>query len=149
VRWLVLVALVGCGSSKAPPENRPIANVRAPSTVRLFDRLGGTGGIRKIVEAWLRVIVADGRINSYFANSDFAELREALADQICELAGGPCRYTGKDMREAHAGMKLRGADFAAILEDLDKAMVQLQLGSDERQALRDPFVAMQADVVGR
>ena len=38
--------------------------------------------------------------------------------KICEAGGGPCKYKGKDMKSAHAGMQISGADFDALVEDL-------------------------------
>ena len=34
-----------------------------------------------------------------------------LVDQICEASGGPCKYAGRSMKAAHAGMKITAGVF--------------------------------------
>ena len=34
-----------------------------------------------------------------------------LVDQICEAIGGPCTYTGRDMKQAHTDMAVTAAEF--------------------------------------
>lgn len=37
-------------------------------------------------------------------------------------AGGPGKYTGKDLRTAHAGMDVKDADLHALVEDLEASL---------------------------
>jgi len=39
-----------------------------------------------------------------------------------EASGGPCKYTGKDMKSAHTGTGITSADFNALVEDLLAAL---------------------------
>jgi hemoglobin len=41
--------------------------------------------------------------------------------------GGPNRYSGEDLRKAHARMKLTEADFDAVMEHLGATLVQLNV----------------------
>jgi len=68
----------------------------------LYDRLGGRPGIRAIVEEFYDTLLADEDIGPLFANADMAELRRTQTDFLCEAAGGPERYDGPPVREAHA-----------------------------------------------
>src|SRR4029077_4709809 len=84
----------------------------------LYDRLGGKKAITAVVDEFVGRVAADNRINSFFAAtaSDpkrLATFKGRLVDQICEAAGGPCKYKGKDMKTAHMGMHIKGADFDA------------------------------------
>ena len=70
---------------------------------------------------------SDARINSFFAKTTantkrLQKFKANLVDQICEAAGGPCKYKGKSMKEAHAGMGVKSADFNALVEDLSKSL---------------------------
>src|SRR5436853_5544252 len=89
----------------------------------LYDRLGGKKAVTAVVDEFVGRVAADKRINNYFmaAASDPARLaafKMKLVDQICEASGGPCKYKGKDMKAAHAGMGITGPDFDALVEDL-------------------------------
>src|SRR5262245_50183630 len=75
----------------------------------LFDRLGGKNAITAVVDEFVSRVAADKRINRYFSGvaSDAARMKAfkgKLVDQICQASGGPCTYTGKDMKSAHMGM---------------------------------------------
>src|SRR5438128_5639794 len=85
----------------------------------LYDRLGGKKAITAVVDEFVGRVAADKRINNYFmaAASDPARLaafKMKLVDQICQASGGPCKYKGKDMKTAHAGMGITGPDFDAL-----------------------------------
>ena len=45
-----------------------------------------------------------------------------MKDQFCQVAGGPCRYTGHSMEATHKGLHLTNANFNALVEDLQSAM---------------------------
>jgi hemoglobin len=70
----------------------------------LYDRLGGQGAITAVVDDFVGNVAADRRINRFFAHTDVARLKFYLVQQICAGTGGPCIYTGRDMRTVHAGM---------------------------------------------
>src|SRR5262245_58761893 len=70
-------------------------------------RLGGYKAIQAVVDAAIKNIAADRRINRFFKGANIPRLRRQLADQICAASGGPCVYTGRDMKSAHAGMGIQ------------------------------------------
>src|SRR5713101_8962390 len=84
----------------------------------LYERLGGKKAITAVVDEFVGRVAADTRINHYFAAAAadpprLASFKMKLVDQICQASGGPCKYTGKDMKSAHAGMGISGGDFDA------------------------------------
>jgi hypothetical protein len=88
--------------------------VAAVAEKTLFDRLGGMAAIEAEIDDFLGNVLADDRINKRFAETDAADLRQKLIDQVCEAAGGPCKYTGEDMVEAHKDMNVTDAEFDAL-----------------------------------
>jgi hemoglobin len=94
--------------------------VRAEST--LFSALGGEPVLQAVVAQFSDIIVADDRINFAFAQTDMAKFRALLFEQLCQISGGPCRYTGRDMRTAHAQLNITAAEFNALAEDLYRAL---------------------------
>jgi hemoglobin len=84
----------------------------------LFDQMGGETRLRATVETLVDVMLNDARINFTFAQTDLAKFKTLLYDQICELAGGPCKYTGRTMFEAHKNINATNAQFNALAEDL-------------------------------
>ena len=120
-----------------------------PRDASLYDRLGGRDGIARTVDAILERVLADARINALFTATDPAELAPLLTDQICAAAGGPCTYTGRSMEEAHAGLDIGEAQFAAFVEDAIAGMESQGVPADAQQALLGTLGAMKPQIVGR
>jgi hemoglobin len=84
----------------------------------LYESMGGDGPLRSAVDRFAVVIMSDDRINFAFADTDMAKFKELLFQQLCNLSGGPCKYTGRDMHTAHAKLNINVAEFNALTEDL-------------------------------
>jgi hemoglobin len=118
----------------------------------LYDRLGKKTAIVAVVDEFVARVAADSRINAFFkaTASDPARLaafKGNLVDQICQAAGGPCKYKGKDMKTAHAGMGVGGADFTALVEDLVGALDKFKVGETEKGQLLGVLGPMKSDIV--
>src|SRR5215475_9957847 len=116
----------------------------------LYDRLGGKKAITAVVDEFVGRVAADTRINGFFGAtaSDPARLKTFkgnLVDQICQASGGPCRYMGKDMKSAHMGMGVGGADFDALVEDLVGALDRFKVGAHEKEQLLGALGPMKSD----
>jgi hemoglobin len=118
----------------------------------LYDNLGGKKAITAVVDEFVSRLAADNRINSFFKQtaSDpkrLASFKAKLVDQICEASGGPCKYTGKNMKEAHKGMGVSGADFGALVEDLIGALDKFKVKEADKNALLGALGSMKSDIV--
>ncbi|MBU2114350.1 MAG: group 1 truncated hemoglobin, partial [Gammaproteobacteria bacterium] len=79
---LIVLLLSGCSQT--------------PST-SLYQQLGGESGIAAITDGLLDEIAQDKRIVHHFADTDIERFRRLLAEQLCQLTGGPCVYSGGTM----------------------------------------------------
>jgi hemoglobin len=118
----------------------------------LYKSLGGKKAIVAVVDDFVGRVAADNRINSFFkaTASDpkrLAKFKKNLVDQICEAAGGPCKYKGKDMKAAHAGMGISGEDFDALVQDLVAALDKFSVKDGDKQALLGVLGPMKKDIV--
>src|SRR2546426_9103826 len=82
----------------------------------LYERLGGLEAITSVVDSFVARCAGDGRINRKFERSDIPRLKKMLVDQVCEAAGGPCTYTGRDMQRTHDGMAVTPGGIDAPVE---------------------------------
>ena len=133
--WMVL-AFSACPETKTMPGGKS-----------LYDRLGGKAAISAVVDQFVANVAADTRINGRFATTDIPKLKGHLVDQICMATGGPCTYTGRDMKTTHAGMKISNADFAALVEDLVKALETFKMPAAEKGELLGLLAPMKKDIV--
>jgi hemoglobin len=113
----------------------------------LYDRLGGKEAITLVVDDFVANIANDTRINTRFVNTDIPAFKAKLVDQICEATGGPCKYTGKSMRESHTGLRITEAEFTALVEDLQKSLNKYKVGEKEQGELLGALGAMKPDIV--
>jgi hemoglobin len=146
--WISVLAVAGlaaCGGKAKGPDTGGGAGAPGAS---LYDRLGKKDAITAVVKDFVEERVAkDARIKAAFANADVPGLEAKLVDQICEATGGPCKYNGKDMKTAHAGMNIKDADFNAIVDDLKASLDHLKVGAKEQQDLLGALAKMHDDIV--
>jgi hemoglobin len=62
-------------------------------------------------------------------------------------AGGPCRYTGQDLVQAHKGRSITGQAFDVVVEDLTATLDKLGVGAKEKSDLLNILAPMQAGIV--
>lgn len=119
---------------------------RSP-TAATYEQFGGQAGIQAIVDDLLEVILEDDRINFQFAKTDIGRFREKLTEQLCVESGGPCRYTGLSMQEAHAGRHIDDVQFNAIVEDLVEVMERHRVPVAAQNRLLHRLAPMHAEIV--
>lgn len=135
---LAIVALVsGCASTMETQK----------TSTSLYDRLGGKPAITAVVDDFVGNVAADQRINGFFARTDIPRLKRLLVEQICAGTGGPCTYTGRDMKSSHAGMGVNEAHFNALVENLVKSLDKFKVPQREKDELLGILGPMKADIV--
>ncbi len=120
---------------------------KSAMTPTLYERLGGKGAITAVVEDFVGRVAADKRINGKFALANIPRLKMLLVEQICAASGGPCTYTGRDMKTAHAGMGITGAQFDALVEDLVATLDKFKVPAREKNELLSVLGPMKSDIV--
>ena len=115
----------------------------------VYDRLGGQPAITAVVDDFVGNVAADNRIHGFFARTDIPRLKKNLVDQICQGTGGPCMYTGRDMRTAHKGMNITDAQFNTLDEDLVKSLDKFKVPEKEKGELLGILGPMRSQIVGQ
>ncbi len=113
----------------------------------LYQELGGREGITRIVGDFLPIVLEDERIKDSFKDADAERLGMLLTEQFCELSGGPCKYSGKDMKSVHRDMAITTAQFNALAEDLQVAMEKNNIPSRAQNKLIAKLAPMQRAIV--
>jgi hemoglobin len=92
-------------------------------------------------------VLANEKVRTFVETGDLAKLRKHLVDQICQAAGGPCVYTGRDMKTVHAGMGITEAQWNAGAADLVAALDKAQVPAKEKQELLAIVGSTKRDIV--
>ena len=149
VLTMTSVAAASIGGAVAATYQNPAAGadpIRGTGTYRAFHE---KEGIQRIIDDFVPRVVADRRIGKFFAGVNLVRLNHELVDQVCYLTGGPCAYTGRDMREAHAKMALDNGDFNSLAEDLQISMNKEKVSFRAQNRLLAKLAPMQHVIVTR
>ncbi len=108
----------------------------------LYDKLGGAAAVDLAVEKFYEKVLADQRVQHFFAHTDMNQQKKHQKDFMTYAFGGAPHWNGRTMREAHQGlvseMGLTDSHFDAIAEDLVATLVELGIA----QELIDEVVAI-------
>lgn len=135
---LAALILAGCAQQ---------TRVLAPAT--LYERLGSLPAIEAVVEDFTARVAADPRINAFFANTHQARFKRWLAEFLCAGTGGPCKYTGRPMKQGHQDMAITEAHFQALVEDLVQSLERYRVPEREKRELLALLGGLKADIVTR
>ena len=149
MRKVLLAIGVMAGLALAPVQNPLYAGAKGDT---LYKRLGGKKAITAVVDDFVGRAAADTRINHFFRataadKKRLTTFKKNLVDQICEASGGPCKYKGKDMKTAHAGMGVGSADFDALVEDLVASLDKFKVAEADKNTLLGVLGPMKKDIV--
>jgi hemoglobin len=150
---LLMLAFVSCARDDRAAAGDTAAGQTAAATGTaqrsLYDRLGGKGAVTAVVDTFVARVAADARINKKFARSDIPRVKAMLVDQICSATGGPCTYTGRDMKEAHRNMGVTEGEFNALVEDLVATLNRFNVAKAEQDELLAILGSMKSAIVER
>jgi hemoglobin len=75
----------------------------------MYERLGGYDAIAAVTDELIARLEEDKFAS--FSEASLRKVRQNIVDFICEATGGPCFYTGRDIRTAHAGIGITQAEW--------------------------------------
>jgi hemoglobin len=113
----------------------------------LYTALGGKENIHRFVADLVQSVQLDPRIRDSYDGTDFVRLAAKLEEQFCVVSGGPCKYTGKDMKTSHEDLKVNRAQFNALVENLQDAMAKNDVPSHTQNRLLALLAPMHRDIV--
>jgi hemoglobin len=141
-------------TTKPPTTTMPIAP--AQNTITLWKRLGGEDILKPIVNDWINRALVNPRVNftrrgtghQWEANPEnVAKVKAQFLAMLSANTGGPLKYTGKDMKSAHANMKITDPEFDAMMDDLTASMDKFFVSPFDRKDLIKAFADFRKDIV--
>ena len=140
-----LLAMPALAQGTAPISTSTTTAAAAPAG--LYQALGETAGITRLMDDFVNRLLTDPRIGGHFKEAKPQPLKDSLTRQICQLSGGPCQYTGPDMKTAHGEMDITKANFHALVEVLQAAMDAQGIAFSQQNRLLALLAPMQRDVI--
>jgi hemoglobin len=136
----LLASLLGFGIGTA-------VGATDPAAASLYARMGGETVVVAVVSETIDRVTADPKLRRSFKGSNIKRIKRLIAEQICELAGGGCVYSGDSMREVHANHHITEAEFYGLVEILRTTMRRHHVALPERNELLALLAPMKRDVV--
>jgi len=147
---ILLIALVAVAALSTNPA---LARAHGGLGLSLYDHLGGVYGIAPLVEDFVDRLWSNPVI---VANPDVAEARQRyakaslvflLTEYLCDKAGGPMVYRGRDMKTSHAGLNISEKEWQAMAADLRKSMGKFSLPEETQADLMEILDLTKKDIV--
>lgn len=113
----------------------------------VYENFGGKKVIKKVVDDMMFGLLSNKKTKPFFEFIDQEHTKKMLVEQFCFELGGPCKYTGKSMKESHEGQDIKRSHFFALVEELQKAMNTNKVPQRAQNKLLAKLAPMHKDVV--
>ncbi len=114
----------------------------------LYEKFGGETGIAAVVDTFYDYMMKDDDVNHFFSETNMKKQRQHQTNFISFVLGGPKKYDGKNMREAHAHLKLTDKEFNIVAKHLTEALKFHGVGDDDISAVMKVVATTHDDVLG-
>ena len=127
-----------------------MTSFNSPPEESLYRRLGGYDMIAAVIDEFLSRFGSDPRLARFGGGRSLdsrQRSRQLLVDQVCSLAGGPCLYTGRDMKTAHAGLAVVEAEWQGTLQCVSAALEKYGVALRDKEEFLAIFQRYKDDIV--
>ena len=132
----------------------PLASAQqAAAQKSLYERVGGLKGITVVVDDFVNRLVVDKTLNKNPAiragrkSSPDPYLKFQVSQLVCEATAGPCKYTGKGMKESHADMNITEKEWDVMAKLFKKTLDKYKVPAAEQNELFEIVGKLKGDIV--
>jgi len=121
-------------------------------TKTLYQRLGGYDAIAAVSDDFIMRLGSDPQFARFFTGFSMdsqKRLRQMIVELLCQESGGPCFYTGRSMKQSHAGLRISEADWDKSAVHLTAAMDRFKVGAQEKNEVLALAGRLKPDIVER
>jgi len=118
----------------------------------LYQRLGGYDAIAAVTDDFIGRLATDPSLKRFFVTHNkegLTRIRQHVIDFLCNATGGPCAYTGQDMKTAHTGLNITEDDWNNSVKHLTATLDKFKVPDKEKGEVLGAISALKGDIVGR
>ncbi len=137
--FLVLAMVAGGAGAQDPPKS-------------LYARLGGYDAIAAVTDDFFGRMMKDpqlGRFFKHMSEDSRMRARQLTVDLLCHMTGGPCFYTGRDMKRSHQGMGITDSDWELSVKYLKETLNKFKVPAKEQEEVLKAIESTRKDIVER
>lgn len=116
----------------------------------LYERVGGYNALAAVVDDFITRLVTDKQFEKFFSGHSTdskKRIRQHILDQFCAATGGPCIYTGRDMKMSHSGLGITNADWDAAAKHLIASLDKFKVAEKEKGEVLSFVTSLKKDIV--
>ncbi len=120
----------------------------------LYERLGGVNAIAMVVDRFSDAIVRNQKLNvnpalqEWNETGQLAGLKFMRTLWLCQAAGGPFQYTGRELNDAHRSLHITSGEFDEVGSEISLALDHYKVPEGEKKEVLAAIVAKKPEVVG-
>jgi hemoglobin len=131
----------------ADPQAAPM-----PSQKSLYQRLGGYDALAAVTDDFITHLATDPQLGRFFTGlsaDSKVRVRQHVIDFLCVATGGPCKYTGRDMKTSHTGLNISEEDWSTSVKYLVDTLDKFKVPEKEKGEVLGAILSFRGDIVGR
>ena len=116
----------------------------------LYQRLGGYDAVAAVVGQLFARMIPNEQLGKYFVGlSDDSKKRvqQLTVDFVCSATGGPCIYTGRDMKTSHDGLGITDSDWDVTVNILVGILDEFKVPEPEKKELLGILSGLKPSIV--
>jgi hemoglobin len=116
----------------------------------LYKRLGGYDALAAVTDDFLARLAGDPGFARFFAGhstDSIKRIRQNIVNQLCFATGGPCVYTGRDMKTSHAGLGITEKDWDVSVKLLVATLDKFNVPAKEKDEVLTTVSTLKKDIV--
>jgi hemoglobin len=121
-----------------------------PPASSVYARIRHAGGLRRLVDNLYPRVLADPSLMRYFKHLDeegLKGLRWHMLTLLAVVTGGPSKYQGRDLHQAHADLHITGEAFDRVTWHLRRTLQALEIREEDQRAILAAVQARRHEVV--
>lgn len=123
---------------------------RLPAQESLYKRLGGYDAIAAVTDDFITRLATDKSLSKFFVgHSDDSkkQIRQHIVDMVCMATGGPCAYSGRDMKTTHKGLGITEAEWTSSVNHFVATLNKFNVPKKEQDELIAIVATTKKDIV--
>jgi hemoglobin len=113
----------------------------------LYARIGGAPAVAATIDGLYDRILQDPDLAPYFAGVGIEQLKAHQRAFIAAALGGPERYIGRSLAEAHRDLLITDTVFAEVVGHLTDTLIELGVAAETISAVTGALAPLRPQIV--
>ena len=143
----VTVSHLGWFASRGGRTAKAMSEQTTGTAVSDYDAIGGGPAVSAVVNDFYVRVLGDPTLAPYFEEIDLARLKRHQVFLVTKVLGGPNNYTGRSLKEAHAGLGITHDEFTAVVGHLAGALKDAGVPDEVIERAGAVVISTEPDIV--